>query len=46
MIIKIIKLGFKKLDFFISPTTDILTILKAIIFINNIKIVDKMTTYL
>lgn len=46
MIIKIKKPRFKKLEFFIFFTNDILVILKITIFIDNFKIADEIATYL
>lgn len=46
MIIKIKKPRFEELDFLISSTIGASTILKIMIFIDNIKIADKMMTYL
>lgn len=46
IVIEIKKPRFEKLDFLVSFTISISGILKTIIFINNIKIKDKMATYL
>lgn len=46
MIIKIKKPRFKKLNFFVSLTINASVIPKTVIFVNNIKIADKMITHL
>lgn len=45
-VIRIIKLDFEKLDYFVTPTTPLTAILKTIIFDNNIDMTGKIAIYL